>query len=135
MLCVRNGVCYKNNDGWNMKAHNVILLIIIIFVASFFIFAGYILNDITTKESSWRTKHIKGEIQELRLITTFPDEGLLICFKDGNFTFVNTNYYWTYAQLQTIHPGNSVNITYEINGMGSVRVLKIKELPPVVKWG
>jgi hypothetical protein len=85
-------------------------------------------NDITTKQSSWQTKEITGQIRELKLITTFPDEGLLICFIDGNYTFIDVNYYWTYSHLLPINSANSVKLTYATNGAGQTKTLSIKEI-------
>jgi hypothetical protein len=111
-----------------MKKHNIILAILIIFVLTFFGIAGWIANDITTKESSWREKEITGYLRDVQLITTFPNEGVYVMFMDGDFLFVNVNYFWTYSQLHTIDPTNEVKITYEINGMSSVKVTHIQEI-------
>jgi len=112
-----------------MEKSKIVLIVIIAFVLTFFCIAIYVFSDITTKQSTWRTKYVEGQIKELKLITTFPDEGCLVCFTDGNFTFVDTNYYWTYAQLSVIQSWNKVNITYEINENSNVRVLHIQEIP------
>lgn len=111
-----------------MQKHNEILIIMIGFILTFFGVAGWMLNDIATKETTWRTKYTEGSIKELTLITTFPDEGCLVVFKDGNYTFINDNYLWAYAHLSTIDSWNSVNITYKVNGMGKTRAVNIREI-------
>ena len=111
-----------------MKKDKIVLMIIIIFIMIFGGIAYWILNDITTKESTWQTKYIEGSIKELKLITTFPDEGCLVVFKDGNYSFINDNYMWAYAHLSVIDSWNAVNITYKVNGMGQTKAINIREI-------
>jgi len=112
-----------------MNNLKIVKWILIAFVVTTISCCIYTLNDVTTKSSNWETKEITGQIRELKLITTFPDEGLLICFIDGNFTFIDINYYWTYSHLLPINSNNSVKLTFATNGAGQTKVISIQELP------
>lgn len=113
-----------------MKKDRIVLILLISFILTTIGACGWIVNDITTKESTWREKTIEGYLRDVQLITTFPNEGLYIMFMDGDFLFVTENYFWTNSQLHNIDPTNKVNITYDINGWGSIRVTHIQEVEP-----
>jgi len=100
----------------------------VLFSLIFIGLALWVAVDVISKETTWKEKEIIGYLRDVQLITTFPNEGVYIMFMDGDFLFVNVNYFWTYSQLHTIDPTNQVKITYEINGMSRVRATHIQEI-------
>lgn len=103
-----------------------ILFVIMVMMCS--AYAGYAYLDIMNKKSDFRTYEISGHIHELKLVTTFPNEGLYVGFDNGEFRFIDINYWWSYASLSLIQPNNNVTITYEQNYYGHLRVLHIEEV-------
>ena len=110
------------------KKAMALFILFVIMVAMCVSYAAYNLFDYRHKQSDFRTYEISGHIQELILVTTFPNEGLYVGFDNGEYRFVDINYWWAYASLSIIHPYNNVTITYERNYFGNLRVLHIEEV-------
>jgi len=107
-------------------------LILPIFIVIFSIITAYAVNNFiegNERKNTFRTYEISGHIAELKLVTTFPNEGLYVGFDNGKFRFININYWWSYATLSIIQPQNNVTITYERNYYSDIRVLHIEEIP------
>lgn len=112
-----------------MKKEMVFFVLFVIFVLATVSYASINYFSYQQKMSAYRTYEISGHLQELKLVTTFPNEGLYVGFDNGEYRFVDSNYWWTYAQLSVIKPWNNVTITYERNDFGNLRVLHIQEVP------
>lgn len=106
----------------------VLSIVFIVIVVGFVSFGVILYYDIEAKKSTYHAYEISGHINELKLVTTFPNEGLYIGFDNGEYRFVDINYWWSYANLQLIHPNNNVTLTYERNYYGHTRLLHIQEV-------
>lgn len=107
----------------------LIKILALIFFFTFIIsYAGYNYIDFQIKKNDYKTYKINGHIRELLLVTTFPDEGLYIGFDNGEYRFVDINYWWAYSNLKLIQSQNNVSITYERNYYGNLKVLHIQEV-------
>ena len=113
----------KISPKLNKMLSSIFLIIVIIFM----LYAGY--NYLTYDQDmvTFRTYEISGHIVELKLVTTFPNEGLYVGFDTGDFRFFNLNYWWAYSHLSLIQPWNNVTLTYERNDYGYCRLLHVQE--------
>lgn len=98
------------------------IILIIIFVA---IIAALTI-DHQLKESTWKPKIITGEINEIILYNTFPNEELFITFTSGEFLVVTKNYMGTYAILSQLPSNSNVRIDYYENGHHKIYVKDIE---------
>lgn len=113
-----------------MNRTKVLFYTFVSFVIIIILYSLYGYINYQVKKSDFTTYEITGRIKKLLLVTTFPNEGLYIGFDNGEYRFVNINYWWTYANLDLIKSYNNVTITYERNYFGDLRVLHIKEIIP-----
>ena len=105
-----------------------LFILFLIMVCMFTSYAGYNYYDILQKKSDFRTYEISGHIHELILVTDFPNEGLYVGFDNGDYRFIDINYWWAYASLSLIQPQNNVTIEYERNYYSNTRALHIEEV-------
>lgn len=103
-----------------------IFFIILVFSCLSFAILNYV--EYQSKLTTFRHYEMSGHIRELILITTFPDEGLYIGFDNGEFRFIDINYWWTYTALKLVQPQNNVTLSYERNDLGNLRVTHIQEV-------
>lgn len=102
-------------------------ILFIVLIILFLSYASYGYFNYQHKQQDFRTYKISGHIVKLKLITTFPNEGLYVGFDTGDFRFIDINYWWAYSHLSLIQPYNNVTLTYERNYYGNTRLLHIQE--------
>ena len=104
-----------------------ILWIVLIIIGS--IVAGWYFSDYGLKSITWKDKKIEGQINELILYNTFPDNELLVVFKDTEFILITKNYMGAYAFLSQVPENETVIIKYCENGFYDIYV---KELEVII---
>lgn len=109
------------------KRNKIIFFLFLIILISFVSFATFCYFDTQSKRSDFRIYTICGHIIELRLVTTFPNEGLYVGFDSGDYRFFDLNYWWAYSHLSLIGPEHNVTLTYERNYYSNTRLLNIRE--------
>ena len=89
-------------------------------------FLGFVVVDYHLKLTTWKNKTITGQINELILYNDFPDNELLVTFKNGDFVLITKNYMGSYAILSQLPENTTVTIKYEKNGFNDVYVKEIE---------
>lgn len=110
----------------NKKVAGIILVVLLILCPSLL----YV-NDIYTKETTWTEKEITGQLLNIMLYNTFPNEEVFVSFTDGQFLVVTQNQFGTYSVLQSLYAQNGsmiVLIKYKENGYNKVYVESIQEV-------
>jgi|GEM_PF-4678939 len=105
-----------------------LFILFVTLVIMFTSYASYNYFDYLNKKSTFRQYEISGHIAELVLVTTFPNEGVYVGFDNGEYKFIDINYWWAYTSLSQIHPNNNVTIEYKQNYYGHIRALHIEEI-------
>jgi len=85
-----------------------------------------ILNEY--QSHTWTNKTKIGTIKNYELYYSFPNEGLLITFTDGDFILVTKNYMGVYAILLTFPDNVQVKIDYRENGHHKIHVEEVEAI-------
>jgi hypothetical protein len=104
------------------KVFGFLLSILIVSMGSIGIYIVY--NDYST-HNSWTTHNITGNLTEMHLYNQFPTTELYIVLDNGNYTRVDINPFWAYAQLINFNQSRPVTITYQENNAYQVKITHI----------
>ena len=110
----------------NKKMAGIILVVILIGCPSV-----WYVNDVYTKENTWTEKEMTGQLLNIILYNTFPNEELFVSFTDGQFLVITQNQFGTYSVLQSMYAQNVsmiIHIKYKENGYNKVYVESIQEV-------
>jgi len=103
-----------------------------IFFTLFMIFIGssatYVVYHQYTVSNDWTTHNITGHLRTMQLYNQFPVTELYIVLDTGNYTRVNVNPFWAYAQLINFDTNNTISFTYQENTAGEVKMINIKTM-------
>ena len=108
-----------------MKDNKVLIIYAIGIIACAIALGWYGIN-FTLKTITWEQKEVSGQVNEIILYNTFPDNELLVTFKDGEFVVITRNFMGSYAILSQLSQNATVTISYERNGFNEVYVKEIE---------
>ena len=108
-----------------MKVSKSVITFAIIIVIGILTISWFGINY-TLKSMSWEQKEVKGQINEIILYNTFPDNELLVTFTNTEFVLITKNFMGSYAILSQVPDNSTVTISYEKNGFNEVYVREIE---------
>ena len=106
------------------KAKTIFILVSIVFILSICTNYGYTIY----KENTWAEREKIGYLHDLELFHQFPNQGLLIIFKGGEFLYVTQNYLGTYSYMSQLDEWSKVEIKYKENLNRKIWVDSLEEI-------
>ena len=103
-------------------------ILVITFIVIGLIVVSYFIGMDFIKRGTWEQKEKIGELNEIKLYNTFPNNELLVTFKDGTFLLITRNHFGSYSILSQMAEGTEIEIKYKENGNHEIYAESIKEI-------
>ena len=112
------------------KAKKIFTLASLVFVLAVLLIFGVNIYN----ENTWIEREKIGFLNEVILFHQFPNHGLLITFKGGEFLYVTQNYLGSYAYLSQLEEWARVEIKYKENLNRKIWINSLEEIGMTNPW-